>query len=82
MLADTDEELHTMADAIGVKRRWHQCPGTIRSHYDIALSKRKLAVEAGAIQISMLEVGRMMQARRESNWRGSAQRETRIEPNP
>lgn len=51
MLADSDEELHAMADLIGVARKWHQKPGTEHSHYDIALSKRALAVAAGAIEI-------------------------------
>ena len=35
MIADTEEELHVMADRIVVARRWHQ-----GDHYDIALSKR------------------------------------------
>lgn len=48
MMADTDEELHEMADRIGVKRRWHQKAGTPHSHYDICLSKRKLAISFGA----------------------------------
>ena len=51
MLADNDEELHAMADRIGVSRRWHQKAGTPHSHYDIALSKRALAVAAGAVEI-------------------------------
>ncbi len=37
MLADTDDELHAMADHIGVARRWHQKAGTPHSHYDICL---------------------------------------------
>lgn len=49
MLADTDEELHAMASAIGVSRRWHQ-DGRY-SHYDICKSKRAMAVERGAIEI-------------------------------
>ena len=40
----TDAELHAMADAIGVSRRWHQAPPKHRSHYDIALSKRAAAI--------------------------------------
>lgn len=35
MLADTDHELHAMADKIGVAQRWHQRAGTPYSHYDI-----------------------------------------------
>ncbi|HET8883023.1 MAG TPA: DUF4031 domain-containing protein [Solimonas sp.] len=52
MVADTDDELHAMADRIGVSRRWHQKPGTPHSHYDIALSKRALAVQHGAVEIT------------------------------
>jgi len=47
MLADTDAELHTMADTIGVARRWHQ-----GDHYDICLAKRALAIAAGAVEIT------------------------------
>lgn len=52
MVADTEEELHAMADRIGVDRKWYQYPHKSRyPHYDIALSKRSLAVEAGAKEI-------------------------------
>lgn len=64
MLADTDDELHAMADAIGVARKWHQKAGTYQSHYDIALSKRALAVKTGAIEITMRQTGEIMRARR------------------
>ena len=60
MLADTDEELHAMAARIGVARRWWQSPEkTSGSHYDIALSKRALAVAAGAVEITMRQAGSM-----------------------
>lgn len=53
MVADTEEELHAMADAIGVDRRWYQYPHKSRfPHYDISLSKRALAVSLGAVEIS------------------------------
>lgn len=53
MIGDTDDELHEMADKIGVQRKWHQKPPKSKySHYDIALSKRKIAVENGAIEIT------------------------------
>lgn len=64
MVADTDEELLAMADRIGVRRKWHQYPGTHRSHFDIALSKRALAVAAGAVEVTMIELGRILQAKR------------------
>lgn len=53
MVADTEEELHAMADAIGIERRWYQYPHKSRyPHYDISLSKRTIAVRLGAIEIS------------------------------
>ena len=51
MLADTDDELHAMAAKIGIARKWHQKAGTPQSHYDICLTKRALAVAAGAKEI-------------------------------
>lgn len=60
MIADTDDELNAMADRIGVDRRWHQ-----GDHYDIALSKRALAVQAGAVEISWRVCG-MMAANRKA----------------
>ena len=63
MVADSEEELLTMADRIGVKRRWHQHPGTRRSHFDICLSKRAKAVKAGAIEVDKRELGRVISSR-------------------
>lgn len=51
MLADTTEELVGMAIKIGVNPKWIQKAGTYKEHFDIAKSKRKLAVEYGAIEI-------------------------------
>lgn len=64
MIADTDEELHAMAQRIGVARRWHQKPGTHQSHYDICLTKRALAVAAGAVEITMRDTARICRERR------------------
>lgn len=51
MLADTPEELHAMADRIGVARRWFQAPPKASFwHYDICKNKRALAVSYGAIE--------------------------------
>ncbi|QDP53926.1 MAG: hypothetical protein GOVbin2937_3 [Prokaryotic dsDNA virus sp.] len=66
MIADSTEELLAMADRIGVARKWIQSAGTAREHFDIAMSKRALAVEAGAVEVTMKELARMTRARRES----------------
>ncbi|WP_353641360.1 DUF4031 domain-containing protein [Mesorhizobium sp. WSM2239] len=51
MWADTLDELLAMADRIGVNRKWlQQPPKASWVHFDIAQSKRALAVEAGAIE--------------------------------
>jgi hypothetical protein len=50
MLADTAEELHAMADLIGIARRWYQTDASF-PHYDISKGKRTLAVQAGAIEV-------------------------------
>ena len=49
MLADSLEELHEMADRIGVQRKWFQSKNV--PHYDISKSKRALAVQFGALEI-------------------------------
>lgn len=74
MIADSDVELHAMAAKIGIARRWHQNPETMphvsNSHYDIALSKRALAVAAGAVEITWRQCGAMVALRREGREMG------------
>ena len=53
MMADTTEELLAMADKIGVQRRWIQHPGTDGEHFDIAIEKRRLALAAGAVPVTL-----------------------------
>jgi hypothetical protein len=61
MLADSRDELLEMADKIGVDRRWYQgfekasCP-----HFDIAKSKRSLAIAAGAVEVDRSELVAVM----------------------
>lgn len=64
MVADTDEELHAMADVLGIDRKHHQCAGTEKSHYDICQEKRAIAVKHGATEVSQKDVVRIVQARR------------------
>ena len=67
MYADTHEELVAMADRIGVARKWIQYPGhPVKEHFDIALSKRALAVKFGAVETTWLDYGRWAGYRRAS----------------
>ena len=50
LLADSLEELHSMADRIGIQRRWFQGSAST-PHYDVCKSKRALAIKHGAIAI-------------------------------
>lgn len=54
MIADSEDELHLMADKIGVARKWYQ-----GDHYDICLSKRAKAVAAGAVELTLRELARI-----------------------
>lgn len=57
MIADTADELHAMADRIGVDRRWYQGPGKAsHPHYDVAKRKRAFAVQCGAVEMTRREL--------------------------
>lgn len=64
MIADTTAELLAMADTIGVDRRWLQDAGTPEEHFDISLDRRRRAVAAGAVEITMRDMARIRMARR------------------
>ena len=59
MIADTTDELIQMAEKIGVNVKWIQKKGTFQEHFDISLEKRKLAVENGAIELTMRELSKI-----------------------
>jgi hypothetical protein len=56
MVADTSQELLDMADKIGIQRKWIQDAGTKHEHFDVCLSKKKLAIKHGAIEIGWREL--------------------------
>lgn len=64
MIADTTEELLAMAARIGVARKHLQDAGLPSEHFDICLNRRTLAVQAGAIEITMRQCVRMTMHRR------------------
>jgi len=54
MTADTDEELHTMAEKLGLLRRWAQHMDSLHQflhHYDLTPNKRRTAIALGAIEV-------------------------------
>ena len=65
MMADTTEELLGMADRIGVQRRWLQYGGEPREHFDVAESKRRLALKAGAQLVTDRELVKRRRDRRD-----------------
>lgn len=64
MMADTEDELHAMADRLGLQRAWfQQVPSG--DHYDVTISARKRAVTYGAVEVTMRELTAYAWHRRE-----------------
>lgn len=62
MVADSLEELHKMAVAIGMSREWFQ-PRSF-PHYDVSLTRRAEAVKRGAIEINRRRLATFMRQQR------------------
>lgn len=58
MVADSLDELHAMADAVGARREWFQ-PRSF-PHYDLPLFRRARAVALGAHEVDRRELARIM----------------------
>jgi hypothetical protein len=63
LLADTREELHAMADELGIPRRYFQ-DHPWRWHHDLPEPLRPRAVELGAREVSLAEVGAILRRRK------------------
>ncbi len=62
MIADDLDELHAMAEKIGLRRAWFQDkPG--HPHYDVSKSKRTLAIQHGAVEVEPREIVRILKER-------------------
>lgn len=70
MLADSLEELHAMADRLGLKQTWFQSHST--PHYDICQSKRALALRLGAIPADRRQVVTLIR-----RWRAELEKEAK-----
>jgi hypothetical protein len=64
MVSDTTAELLLMVDKIGVNQKWIQYPGTYNEHFDICLAKKKMAIYAGAVEISARDYARFANAKK------------------
>jgi hypothetical protein len=65
MMADSTEELLLMADQIGVARKWIQKAGTRWEHFDICAAKRRLALAAGAVEVTAKDLAKISIARKQ-----------------
>jgi hypothetical protein len=63
LLADERAELHEMADALGIPRRFFQ-DHAWRWHHDLPAQLRPRAIELGAVEIGWHEVARLLRQRR------------------
>jgi Protein of unknown function (DUF4031) len=64
LFADTIEELHEFADAIGLQRSWFQGPPKHRLwHYDVTESMRRKAIRFGARAVPWRESVDIMRKR-------------------
>lgn len=52
MWVDSLDELHAMARRLQMRRAWFQ-GDTRLPHYDLTANKRRLAIEAGAVEYSL-----------------------------
>ncbi len=55
MIADSDIELHQMADCLGINRKWFQ-----KNHYDVSLLKKEMAIKNGAVLITQKQCAAML----------------------
>lgn len=55
MVADTLDELHAMAAAIGMRREWFQGSAST-PHYDVSITRRARAIELGAVPVDRREL--------------------------
>lgn len=63
LFADSRDELHAFAQAIGLQRAWFQDDEAGLWHYDVTESKRRQAVRAGARAVTWREAVNIMRQR-------------------
>jgi len=63
LLADTREELHELADDLGIPRRYFQ-DHPWRWHHDLPEPLRERAIALGAREVTLREVGLLLRRRK------------------
>ena len=66
MLADTLDELHAMAQRLGLRRAWFQGDAST-PHYDVCQEKRALALSLGAVEIDRRKTVEIIRRLRSQN---------------
>lgn len=66
MVADTLDELHAMAQRLGLKRSWFQVSRSGMPHYDICQTKREQAIRLGAVEIDRRKMVELIRRNREA----------------
>ena len=59
------KELVVFSISIGLKKIWIQRKGTVYEHFDVTLSKRRLALKKGAIEINQRQMVHIIRAKKE-----------------
>lgn len=69
MIADTQAELHSMAQAIGLRREWYQqSPPASSPHYDVSKQRRAKAMQLGCIELGRVAFVAKLQELRAKGW--------------
>lgn len=64
MIADCTEELRAMASRLGLRETWIQKEGTYQEHFDVCATKRRRAIDLGAVPLSNRKLAELVIARR------------------
>jgi hypothetical protein len=62
LMADTEDELHAMAESIGMRRSWYQ-----GDHYDLTSERRILAVKKGAVEVTSRDLAKIRRERKQNS---------------
>ena len=66
MGGDNEEELHALAERLGLRRAWYQRHRRHRAldHYDVTEPLREEAIALGAVPVTWRQMGKLIGARR------------------